>query len=148
MQDIDPERFNGQTLNIDLGSVEEAMNLGGEIDDDALRTSETAMNVLTNATGTIQTSESLFSYCSQRTMSSVNGPQLLQRLSYSVFLSDVLFQTVNQSLKIGSLILAARFSCGSNATLMPPITVTLRTNTEVSCHSIEHAESWFHCLTI
>ena len=49
----------------------------------------------------------------------------VQRLSYSVFLSDAFFQTQNSS-KIGSLIIAAGLNCSGNGTLLVGVNTTFR----------------------
>ena len=120
VQNIDPSSFEEQTLNVDLGSVKEAMNITGDIDSSALIT---AMQFLDNATAAIHISEELFNYCTTG-----NGAQ---RLSYSVFLQDTLFRSNDPSVRIGSLIIAGRLKC--NVSRMAPVgvNITLRSANDV-----------------
>ena len=123
VQNIDSSSFKGQTFNVDLGSVEEAMNITGTIEDSALITLEDVMDVLNNATAAIQISEQLLEQCTLG--------EKTQRLSYSVFLFDTFFRSQDPNLTIGSLIVAARLKCGVNGTLPVPVNVTLRSSDNV-----------------
>ena len=121
VQDIDREVFQGETFNVDLGSVEEAINNTGNIDQDAL---VTMMETLRYATGSIQVPQSVLDVCA-------TAENL--RLSYSVFLNYVLFQSPNQTannLVIGTVVLGIRLRCALNQTLTNvsmPITLSFRT---------------------
>ena len=122
VQNIDVSRLNGQTFSANLGSVEQARNITGDINDNDLITQENVMEVLSNATAAIQISEQLLEHCS---LGFTN-----QRLSYSVFLFDTFFQSQDPNITIGSLIIAARLKCASNTSL-PPINITLLSSEEV-----------------
>ena len=137
IQELDPLKYQGQTFSVDLGSVEEATNMEQRIEEGDLVTSETvnAMDTEANTTASIQLPEDLLDgynldSCINMTFNLTSATP--QRLSYSVFLSDVLFQNVNQShLKIGSIIVAARLKCADNATPNTPIETTFQINREV-----------------
>ena len=122
VQNIDPSSIEGQTFNVDLGSVEEAMNITGSIDDSALITT---MDFLNNATAAIHVSEELMKYCTPR--------ESTQRLSYSVFLLDTFFRSQDPLMTIGSLIIAARLKCDMNTTSTLPVgvNITLRSSNDV-----------------
>ena len=133
IQTFDPEEYQGQTFSVDLGSVEEAVQLKQKIEQDNLITSDMVMNAVTDATASIQLPENLLENLDSGNLTSTNITS--QRLSYSVFLSDTLFQNVNQShLKIGSIIVAARLKDTGNATLNTPIQTTFQTNRKVSSY--------------
>ena len=60
-----------------------------------------------NSTASVHLNPSLFEDCL-----TTNGTLLTQRLSYSVFLSDVLFLPENRSTnQVGSIVVAARLAC-------------------------------------
>ena len=129
IQELDPQEYQGQTFSVDLGSVEEAMNMEQNIEEGDLVTSETVMEVVTGATASMQLPEDLLERldsCTSKTNSNLISASP-QRLSYSVFLSDVLFQNLNQShLKIGSIIVAARLKCAENTTLNTSVRSTFQ----------------------
>ena len=119
-QTIDLSSFKGQVFIIDLGSVEEAMKITGSIDDNALITLESTIDVFKNATASIYISEELLEHCFNDVEENVH------QLSYTVFLSDAFFQTPNSSKKIGSLIVTARVNCSENNTLPGGINAIFR----------------------
>ena len=125
LQDIHPINFKGQTLTVNLGSVEDAMKLNGDINKESLMISEVAMEMLRNSTASVELPNDLLN--SIHECASVTIPEL--RLSYSVFLTDVLFQSPQTQNKtdIGSLIVAVRLGCAENASSFSPLIVTLRT---------------------
>ena len=126
IQELDTsDEFEGQSFSVNLGSVEDSMNISGPISPNSLVSSDIAVEVSTRPTASIQLPNDLFMSCG------LSGTQ--RRLSYSVFLSDVLFQNETQrrnGLRVGSIILAPRLLC--NRTLNTPITVSFRTNRMVT----------------
>ena len=126
IQEIDTtDGFGGQSFSVNLGSVEDTTGINGTIPPEDLVTSDSAMDVSTMSTASIQLPSNLFESCG------LSGNQA--RVSYSVFLSDVLFQNETQirnGLRVGSIILAPRLPC--NKTLITPITVSFRTNQMVT----------------
>lgn len=122
VQNIDISSLNGETFNVDLGSVAEAMNITRDIEESDLITIENVVNALSNATAAIHVSEELLEYCTRGRTN--------QRLGYSVFLSDTLFRNQDENTTVGSLIIAARLRCGENST-HPPVNVTLLSSNEV-----------------
>lgn len=134
----DSSEYKAQTFKVDLGTVEEATQLQMRIKENELMTVDGFENG-TNTTASIHIPEDLLgSYadldsCSNLTTNSY--PVFTQRLSYSLFLSDVLFQNINQShMKIGSVIVAARLKCANNLTLNTPIKTTFQINREVGSY--------------
>lgn len=135
LQDIDLGKFNGQTFTVNLGSVQNAIYTEGSISD-ALKTSERVMKILDNSTAAIQIpedfSESLSECNNDDLLMAAFLPRSQQRLSYSVFLTDILFQSKNQSrYDIGSLIVSTRLRCAENSTLLNPITAIFSTFDQV-----------------
>ena len=121
MNDINTSTFKGQTLSVDLGSVQEAMSISGSIGKEDIETVE-GNEVFLNRTASVQVPASIFQDLGQS-----NGQQ---RLSYAVFVRDTLFQSSdeNQSnLTVGSIIVAVRVN-GTTASgnLSTPINVTLQ----------------------
>lgn len=129
LQNIDPDKFKGQTFTVNLGSVENALQ-SDEKFQDSLKTSEMVMKVLDNSTAAVQLSDNFFntiSGCSDADLSSTST-STRQRLSYSVFLTDILFQSFNQSrFDIGSIIVSTRLRCAVNVTLINPIILIFQT---------------------
>ena len=122
VQSVNVSSLNGQTFNVDLGSVDEARNITEDIEDGDLITIENAIDALNNATAAVHVSEGLLEYCSR-------GRET-QRLGYSVFLFDTFFRGQDTNTTIGSLIVSTRLKCGNN-TSHPPVHITLRSSNEV-----------------
>ena len=127
LHDVDTSNFQGQTLSVDLGSVQEAMSISSNIREEAIETIEGNKVFLNNRTASVQVPASVFQDLGQS--------DVQQRLSYAVFVRDTLFQSSdeNQSnLTVGSIIVAVRVN-GSTASgnLSTPINVTFQTS-EVS----------------
>ena len=97
IQEIDVALFAGEAFNVDLGSVEEAMNTSGNIDPSSLLT---LLNPLSNATGSLSVSE--------RVVTESNSSNV--RLGYSVFVSSSLFPTESPNTTVASIILNLRLS--------------------------------------
>ena len=126
VQQFDPKEYKGQMFSINLGSLEEAKEGNQMIDNGALITrqlesqqdktdTEGSLNAMTTAS--LQLPEDLLDSC-HRSDTNANFTSIIpQRLSYSVFKSDILFQNPNQShLSIGSIIVAARLKCAYELT--------------------------------
>ena len=131
VQDIDPVDFSGQIFVVDLGSVEEALNSTRITQDDLNIAS--LMSLVTNATATVKIQKSLINLTRYCQMDGFNASQ--QRLSYSVFLSDILFQSLNRSdnkVANGSIIVSMRLNCPEKDVLNSPIQTTFRTYSQVS----------------
>ena len=121
VNDINTSNFEGETLSVNLGSVQEAMNIGGNIKEEAIETTS-GKKVYQNRTASVQVPASVF-----RDLGQSSGQQ---RLSYAVFVRDTLFQSSdeNQSnLTVGSIIVAVRVN-GTTAgrNLSTSITVTFQ----------------------
>ena len=132
VQQLDPKEFKGQMFSVNLGSVEEARGDNRTIDQGALMTTELesimnlnhekdksdiegVMNTMADPTASLLVPEDLLDLCSDVETNSTSA--VPQRLSYSVFKSDVLFKNPNQSkFSIGSIIVAARLKCADNIT--------------------------------
>ena len=127
LQDIDPDLFNGQTFTVNLGSVEDALQTSGNLGD-SLRTSEVVMNILVNSTASVNLPDDFFASSMKRSTEDVLNNTNELRLSYTVFLTDILFQSQNQSVDIGSIIVSTRLS-SEEADFIPknPIEVSFRT---------------------
>ena len=121
VNDIDTSNFQGQTLSVDLGSVQQAMRSTSNIREEAIQTIEGNIEFL-NRTASVQVPVSVFRDFGQS--------DVQQRLSYAVFVRDTLFQSSdeNQSnFTVGSIIVAVRVN-GSTASgnLSTPINVTFQ----------------------
>ena len=125
VQQFDPGEYKGQIFSVNLGSLEEARKVNQTIGQGALVTSELEPitqfsvkpeldnNAIAGTTALLRLPRDLLDSCSDT--DSYFSLVTSQRLSYSVFKSDVLFQNPNQShLSIGSIIVAARLKCGDN----------------------------------
>ena len=112
LQNIHPINFKGQILTVNLGSVEDAMETSRSGHGDAKKLHIELPNDLLN----------FIDECA-----SVTIPEL--RLSYSVFLTDVLFQSPQTQNKtdIESISVVVRLGCAENASSFSPLIVTLRT---------------------
>ena len=123
MNDVNTSNFKGQTFSVDLGSVQEAMSISGNIREEAIETIE-GNEVFLNRTASVQVPESVFQDLGQ-----ISGQQ---RLSYAVFVRDTLFQSSdeNQSnLTVGSIIVTVRVNgTAASRNLSTPITVTFQAN--------------------
>ena len=126
MNNINASNFEGETLSVDLGSVQDAMSISGNINGEAIETTS-GEQVYQNRTASVQVPASVFQDLGQSSEQ--------QRLSYAVFVRDTLFQSSdeNQSnLTVGSIIVAVRVN-GSSASgnLSTTINVTFQAS-EVS----------------
>lgn len=99
IDEVDPAAFVGESLNVALGSVEEAMNSSGNIDPQALMTS-IGQNPIFNATGSLTVSETILTGSSEARV----------RISYSVFVSVSLFPTDSANTTVASIVLNVRVS--------------------------------------
>ena len=132
IQDLDPLEFNSQTFIVDLGSVEQALN-NTQIQKSDLITSELLMSVVTNATASVFISRNIINGTKNNNCQRETSNSSQQRLGYSVFLSDILFQGFNQSqFRVGSIIVAARLNCLGNNSLTSPVQINFRTHVHVS----------------
>lgn len=126
LQDIDPDLFNGQTFTVNLGSVEDALQASGNLGD-YLKTSEMVMNILVNSTASVNLPDNFFAGSVKRSMEDVSNNTNELRLSYSVFLTDILFQSQNQSIVFGSIVMSTRLSSEADFIPLNPIEVSFRT---------------------
>ena len=149
VQQLDPEEYKGQIFSVNLGSLEEARKDNQTIEQENLVTSELESatnlnhgtvndlrirNVIADTTASLQLPEDLLDSCNESDVNSNLVSTTSQRLSYSVFKSDVLFQNVNQrqlNLSIGSIIVAARLKCVDNVTLNMSVKSTFQIDRRV-----------------
>lgn len=124
VQDIDPDSFTGKTFMVILGAVKDAIRAKGNFGG-SLVTFEMVTNILENSTASVQLPDDFLDLAQGCTSDS--SPFGL-RLSFSVFLSDVLFQSQQNRSEIGSIIVATRLCAASNSS---PIRVTFRTIEQV-----------------
>ena len=132
IEEFDPQLYQGQSFSVNLGSVQDTMNIDGNIPADSLIIRDaTGEIIITNNTAVIQLPEELF-----KDLSHCIPPSSSQaRVSYSVFLSDVLFQNEDQRhLELGSIIVATRLKCDTNTTILlnNPIQVSFQINKMVN----------------
>ena len=132
LQEVDSETYQGQSFFVDLGSIDDVANITGRIPDDSLILQDTIMETFSNATASVLLPEDLLDdlvTCNE-TNSSTVFPST--RLSYSTFLSDVLFQNTEVTqYRLGSIIVAVRINCGTNTSLNTSILTTFKSNETV-----------------
>ena len=134
IQEIDPSTYQGQTFTVNLGAVQNiSLDINGTIPDDSLNITDSVKNISTsNNTASVQLPIDLFESSDFCKTADSTGQA---RFSYSVFLSDILFQSEEVSqqrrFKLGSIIVAPRIRCEGNVTLKTPIIVSFRTNRTV-----------------
>ena len=128
LQDVDPDLFNGQTFTVNLGSVEDALQSDGTLGA-SLNTSEMVMDVLVNiTTSSIKLPENFFTGSMNRSMENDSDSTNELRLSYTVFVTDILFQSPNQSrFDIGSIVVSTRLSSEVDPVPLNPFQVSFRT---------------------
>ena len=100
LQQIDVSNFAGESFNVDLGTVKEAMNKSGSIDPEALLT---LLNPRSNATGSLTVSNRV----AERIDSNASNSG---RLGYSVFVSSSLFPTESVNTTVASVVLNLKLS--------------------------------------
>ena len=133
LQEVDSETYEAQAFTVDLGSIEDILNISGKIPDESLMIQDTVIEILSNATASVQLPDDLLDHfvdCNEMNTSADNTT-LTRRLSYSVFLSNALFQSTEvDEYVLGSVIVAARMNvnCGNSTILSTPITATFATN--------------------
>lgn len=151
IQEVDPNNFAGQTFAVNLGSVEQAMNISGAIAQEALvtldgvsvndnrRKRQSTNRDVENATASVQLTSDIFDNCVTNESSEVSIV-VSQRLSYSVFVSDILFQTENESsIAVGSIVVAVRLRCQlANETMLSmPVRSTFQV-AEMVCLTVRY----------
>lgn len=133
LQDIDPSLFNGQTFTVNLGSADDAVESQGNIQE-SLKTFDMVAQILEKYTASVQLPNDFLDSV-QGCASDGSSFDLNQlRLSYSVFLTDVLFQSRQNQFDIGSIIVATRLGCADNTSLRNPIRVIFRTVKQVQLY--------------
>ena len=136
LQEVDPETYEAQAFTVNLGSIEDMSNISGKIPDESLMIQDTMIEILKNATASVQLPDDLLDYfvdCNE-VNTSVDNTTLTRRLSYSVFLSNALFQSTEiDEYELGSVIIAARvkINCGNSTNFNTPITATFAANKTV-----------------
>ena len=133
LQEVDPESYKAQAFTVNLGSIEDISNISGKIPDESLMIQDSVME---NATASVQLPDDLLDHlvdCNE-VNASVDNTTLTRRLSYSIFLSNALFQSTEvDKYELGSVIVAARMNinCGNGTSLNTHITATFATNKTV-----------------
>ena len=135
-QEMDPETYEAQTFTVNLGSIEDISNISGKIPDESLIIQDTIIEIFNNATASVQLPDDLLNHfvdCSELN-TSIDNTTLTRRLSYSIFLSNALFQNTEvDQYELGSVIIAARMklNCGNSTNLNTPIRATFAANKTV-----------------
>ena len=116
IEDINTDSFVGETLTVDLGSVEDAFKQGNKIEESALNKEEGTNSSLNKRfIATVRVPWSIFK----------DGTDQKQRLSYSVFVQGSLF--LNQNATQQSIIVGVRINGTKKVgMLQSPITVYLQ----------------------
>lgn len=116
IEDVSTDSFIGETLTVDLGSVEDAFRQGSKIEESALNKEEgTNSSFNDRFTATLRVPQSIFK----------DNSGQKQRLSYSVFVQGSLF--LNQSASQQSIIVGIRVNGTKRAgMLQSPIAAYLQ----------------------
>ena len=116
IEEIDTHSFIGETLTVDLGSVEDAFNQGNRIEENALNREGGTNNSLNERfTAALRVPQSIFN----------DDTDQRQRLSYSVFVRGSLF--LNQNASQQSIIVGVRVNSTKKIEMQrSPITVYLQ----------------------
>ena len=118
IEEINTDSFTGETLTVDLGSVDDALKLGNNIEESALnKEAGTNSSFQGRFTATVQVPQSIFNDDKLNT-------DKKQRLSYLVFVRGSLFLNQNASKSQQSIIVGVRVN-GTDM-LQNPITVYLQ----------------------
>jgi len=125
VKEVDVMRFNDETLFINLGTVEEATNTSEQIDPNSLVVSTSNIadtNVVTTAK--VEAPQSVLSDEGKPT----------QRLSYTVFANDSLFQSADETQNntvLGSIVVSVRVNVSNE--LPDPIQLSFLINMVGCC---------------
>lgn len=125
LQDVDPNHFHGQNISVNL-RVEDFEDMPNDELNNPI-TFGTVFKLLENTSAAVQLPESVVEGCRQTSD--------VLRLSFTVFLSDILFQSQNSNRSdIKSLIMSTRLRCAvsSPMQLLNPISAIFRTTQNVS----------------
>ena len=136
LRDVNPESFSGESLSVNLGPVEEAIRNSSGINEEAL---VTMMDPLPNATVSAKLPESLFDG-----ITTYASPW--QRIVYSVFLTNVLFLTLDTNCgdsAVGSIILGVNVNSSVINSSVINSSVTNSSVTNVSTGEIHLAFQQF-----
>lgn len=124
VEDVDVTRGVDETLFINLGTVEEATNTSERINPNSLTKSNiTNMSATTTAEVRVP----------QLVIADLNsGEKQTQRLAYTVFTNDSLFQSTNETqnnITLGSIVISVQVNASNDTSDLPaPIQVTFLIN--------------------
>ncbi len=86
------------------------------------------MNILVNqTTSSVNLPQNFFADSINSSMENSSNSTNKMRLSYTVFLTDILFRSQNESVDIGSIIVSTRLSNGASFIPKNPVEVSFRT---------------------
>ena len=157
LEDVDGKNFTGETFNVDLGPVKEAIQSSGRIDEDSLIR---MASVFPNATAAVEVPKSLFdidTYYQNVTLSYNNtGSESVSltnntytsvrthRLIFSVFLQSGIFQNqkIDCSKKaIGSIIASLQVNSSVYKLANTSIKIHFQENRQVTAQSCMHVDA-------
>ena len=124
VEDVDVTRGVDETLYVNLGTVEEATNTSERIDPNSLTKSSIMANMSPTTTAEVRVPQSVIT-----DLNSAEKPT--QRLAYTVFTNDSLFQSTNetQNITLGSIVISVQVNASNDTSDLPaPIQVTFLIN--------------------
>ena len=124
VEDVDVTRGVDETLYVNLGTVEEATNTTERIDPNSLTKSSITADMSTTTTAEVRVPQSVIA-----DLNSAEEPT--QRLAYTVFTNDSLFQSTNETrnITLGSIVISVQVNASNDTNDLPaPIQVTFLIN--------------------
>ena len=124
VEDVDVTRGVDETLYVNLGTVEESTNTSERIDPNSLTKSSIMANMSPTTTAEVRVPQSVIT-----DLNSAEKPT--QRLAYTVFTNDSLFQSTNetQNITLGSIVISVQVNASNDTSDLPaPIQVTFLIN--------------------
>ena len=124
VEDVDVTRGVDETLFVNLGTVEEATNTSARIDPNSL-TKSNITNMSATTTAEVRVPQSVIADLN-------SGEKPTQRLAYTVFTNDSLFQSTNETqnnITLGSIVISVQVNASNDTRDLPaPIQVTFLIN--------------------
>ena len=140
VEDVDVTRGVDETLFVNLGTVEEATNTSERIDPNSL-TKSNITNMSTTTTAEVRVPQSVIADLN-------SGEKQTQRLAYTVFTNDSLFQSTNETqnnITLGSIVISVQVNASNDTSDLPaPIQVTFLINAV----SVLQKKNLIHCVRI
>jgi len=116
LENINAENIVDQYFIVDLRSVQGALESEVSLKTNSTKVTEVALKAMKNSTGYVRILKELL-------LKAYEQSEIAARVSYMVFLTDILFQTTEHQSKVNSLVLSTRIGSYENTTLEMNISV-------------------------